>query len=51
MLNRTEFDYNMLGCNKFLIIIPRKSDSAYEKLFANALWFMGNIHIRDGNMF
>jgi ATP adenylyltransferase/5',5'''-P-1,P-4-tetraphosphate phosphorylase II len=43
-------DYNMFGCEHFIMMIPRKKEKAFNEISVNAVGFMGSILFKDKNL-
>lgn len=46
----TDQDYNLIGCEHFLLMIPRKKEKAFNELSVNAVGFMGSVLFKDKNL-
>ena len=51
LLKMKNFSYNIIGCSKFLMMIPRKSEKVMNEIGVNAIIFMGSMLIKDSKLF
>jgi len=40
-------NYNLIGCEHFLLLIPRRREKAFNDLSVSAVGFMGSLLFKD----
>ena len=43
-------EYNLIGCEHFLLLVPRKKGKAFNEISVNAVGFMGEVLFKDAQL-